>query len=181
MQEEHNHSRISMQEAKLPRNFLSQATGLLSQHIDDLFSEAISYCESPIEATFATAFMLLGEHSYGGVAIYEPGFNGTVNPLAAEFVLQCQPKIGKYRADFVAGWSYPEYPGRIIVECDGHAFHERTKEQAARDKLRDRELQRAGYKVFRFTGSEIYADAFLCATEVFEALCSMADEERARL
>ena len=44
----------------------------------------------------------------------------------------------------------------LVVEMDGHEFHERTKAQAQRDKERDRNLTRAGYKVMRFTGSEIY-------------------------
>lgn len=53
-----------------------------------------------------------------------------------------------------------------IVECDGHDFHERTKEQAKRDRSRDRAFQSAGIPVFRFTGSEIYADSLKCAREV---------------
>jgi len=53
----------------------------------------------------------------------------------------------------------------VVVECDGHEFHERTKEQAARDRSRDRSSQTKGHKVMRFTGSEIWADAFACAEE----------------
>ena len=48
---------------------------------------------------------------------------------------------------------------RLVVECDGFDFHERTKEQASRDRRRDRALQRAGFKVYRYTGSDIWADA----------------------
>ena len=33
---------------------------------------------------------------------------------------------------------------RIVVECDGHDFHEKTKEQAARDKSRERDLRSGG-------------------------------------
>jgi hypothetical protein len=46
----------------------------------------------------------------------------------------------------------------IIVECDGHDFHERTKEQAANDRLRDRTLMGDGWMVVRVTGAEIMAD-----------------------
>ena len=52
---------------------------------------------------------------------------------------------------------------RLAVECDGHDFHERTKEQAARDRSRDRELQDAGVTIYRFTGSEIHNDPIGCA------------------
>lgn len=55
-----------------------------------------------------------------------------------------------------------------VVECDGHDFHERTKEQAARDRSRDRALQQCGYRIFRFTGSEIYRDPIACIHEVLE-------------
>lgn len=70
--------------------------------------------------------------------------------------------IGTYRVDFaVIG-----YGVKIVVEVDGHDFHERTKEQAQRDKKRDRDLQAEGWSVLRFTGSEIYADADRCAREI---------------
>lgn len=57
-----------------------------------------------------------------------------------------------------------------VVEADGHDFHERTKEQAARDRQRDRDLQTAGYLVLRFTGSEIYRDPWRCAEAVFDGI-----------
>ena len=52
-----------------------------------------------------------------------------------------------------------EHVFSIVVELDGHDFHEKTKEQAQKDKDRDRSLTRAGYKIMRFTGSEISISA----------------------
>lgn len=46
----------------------------------------------------------------------------------------------------------------VAIECDGHDFHEKTKEQAERDKRRDRDLQSIGWVIARFTGSEIVRD-----------------------
>jgi very-short-patch-repair endonuclease len=43
--------------------------------------------------------------------------------------------------------------GRLVVECDGHDFHEKTKQQVTKDNRRERELQIAGWHVFRFSGS----------------------------
>jgi very-short-patch-repair endonuclease len=85
-----------------------------------------------------------------------------------------QAKIGTYRVD-LAIWdaSLPfelRNPRMMIVECDGHDFHEKTKEQARKDKQRDRFLQSKGYKVLRFTGSEIWADPDACAEEVYSQL-----------
>ena len=86
-----------------------------------------------------------------------------------------QVDVAGWRADFVVhvfgDWSREEKPGpmgwnRLIVECDGHDFHERTKEQAARDRDRDRQAQLAGIEIFRFTGSELWRDPLGCAEQV---------------
>lgn len=87
-----------------------------------------------------------------------------------------QFQLPDWRVDFLFSvYSYwPRYnvPPRpegwrsLIVECDGHDFHERTKEQAARDRSRDRWAQDNGYDVFRFTGSEIWRDPWGCGLQV---------------
>jgi very-short-patch-repair endonuclease len=76
-------------------------------------------------------------------------------------------KETKYTADF---WLLRLGTGEkpIIVECDGHEFHERTKEQAEHDRKRDRRLTALGHKVLRFTGREIWRDPMKCATEALE-------------
>jgi hypothetical protein len=56
---------------------------------------------------------------------------------------------------------------KLVVECDGHDFHERTKEQAKRDRSRDRAIQQMGITIFRFTGSEIYQTPLKCARQIF--------------
>jgi len=79
-----------------------------------------------------------------------------------------QVKIQPYTVDFLLMFLHPfdDSTGGVIAECDGHDFHERTKEQAAHDKKRDRFLQSKGYKVLRFTGSEIWKDPCGCAATV---------------
>lgn len=59
---------------------------------------------------------------------------------------------------------------QVVVECDGHDFHERTKDQAAHDRSNDRAAVQAGYPVLRFTGSEIWRDPWGCAGEVISFL-----------
>ncbi len=75
-----------------------------------------------------------------------------------------QQRIGKYVVDFLVN-DWTNTKPQIVVECDGHDFHERTKEQAQHDKKRDRELQALGFKVYRFTGSEIWKTRGRCVTE----------------
>ncbi len=58
----------------------------------------------------------------------------------------------------------------MVIECDGHDFHERTKVQAKRDRERDRLLQSFGFLVYRCTGQEIWEDVFACATQAIDSL-----------
>ena len=85
--------------------------------------------------------------------------------------LLAQPEYGRYRADFgISTWVHEdneETPFIIIIEVDGHNYHERTKEQAEYDKSRDRFMTATNAKVFRFTGREVWRDAEACAAEVF--------------
>lgn len=55
----------------------------------------------------------------------------------------------------------------LIIECDGHEFHEKTKEQARNDKRRDRSMIIDGFKILRFTGSEIWENPIAVAEEIF--------------
>jgi very-short-patch-repair endonuclease len=76
-----------------------------------------------------------------------------------------QFNIEAFRVDFL--FAIGGLPFGLVVECDGHDFHERTKEQAKRDRARDRRLQQIGYTVFRFTGSELWNDPRGCAIQVW--------------
>lgn len=83
-----------------------------------------------------------------------------------------QVKIGQFRVDFLC--ALPMFLIKedrfscqyLAVECDGHDFHEKTKEQAARDKARDRALLINGVPSMRFSGSEIWRDVFACVKSV---------------
>ena len=92
--------------------------------------------------------------------------------------LWLQPEIetgGRvYRPDFALVMNAKERQTGVLIECDGHDFHERTKEQAQRDKARDRDLQALGYAVARFTGSEIYRNPAACARQALDLLDARA-------
>ena len=44
---------------------------------------------------------------------------------------------------------------KLCIYADGHTDHERTENRAIRDRNIDRELQKLGFKVLRYTGKEI--------------------------
>jgi hypothetical protein len=62
------------------------------------------------------------------------------------------------------------------IEIDGHEWHERTKEQARRDKERERFLVAKGWKILRFTGSEVFKKPGECVTEVVECATKLASD-----
>ena len=86
-----------------------------------------------------------------------------------------QKKIGPYKADlcflfYEASDVESGLVRQVVVECDGHEFHERTKQQSQHDKRRDRFMQKEGFQVLRFTGSEIVKDPYACAVEILSAV-----------
>lgn len=130
---------------------------------------------SPIEALLAPALLWL-RCNWAGLPSAD-GFDGPDDHMknfgaSNELLYYITPQatIGKYKADFLIWFSRKKYVHGVVVECDGHDFHERTKEQAGRDKRRDREILAAGYPVVRFTGSEIFKDPFACAQQVLDVL-----------
>lgn len=64
-----------------------------------------------------------------------------------------------------------------MVECDGHAFHEKTKEQAKRDKKRDRFFQEKNIIILHYTGSEIWNNVFECAEQAISTLIEITTKE----
>lgn len=100
-------------------------------------------------------------------------------------IIEPQKPVGPYTADFMIYseswsredhcWYEPPITPTVVVECDGYEFHEKTKEQASHDKRRDREMQRRGYVVFRFSGSDIFNGSDSCATEVLEMCTSIRE------
>lgn len=67
---------------------------------------------------------------------------------------------------------------QAAVECDGHEFHDKTREQAIRDRERDRFLNSNGLTILHYAGAEIRADVFKCAEEVLKHLRSGIIEQR---
>lgn len=55
---------------------------------------------------------------------------------------------------------------KICIYADGHTYHERTENQALRDRNIDRELQRLGFKVLRYTGNEIRKNVSLVVENI---------------
>lgn len=131
-------------------------------------------CESPIEEMMLEA--LVAQAAASGLTMVahvgERVYPVTPRLSEQQVWLWCQPDIDRYRLDFAAHIVTPSGVASqvLAIECDGHDYHERTKKQAARDRRRDRDIQRLSAAVFRFTGSEIVNDASACAISCLEFL-----------
>ncbi len=66
---------------------------------------------------------------------------------------------------------------KIVVECDGFAYHS-SKQSFEADRVRDRMLQRNGYRVIRFSGAEINKDPVKVSHEVFDLLQALDQDEK---
>ena len=129
-------------------------------------------CGSPIEVVLLEAICLHHLIHYGAW----PTFNDTSYEVPLDqWRVYLQHEISGYRADFLV--TMGDLKKKLVVECDGHDFHERTKEQAARDRKRDRDMTLSGYCVIRFTGSEIWRDPWQCAEDIYYQIIAMWEEE----
>lgn len=75
--------------------------------------------------------------------------------------LKPQVVIDQYRVDLAI------LEKRVAIELDGHEFH-KSREDRTRDAKRERYLQRHGWQVIRFTGTEIHNDVFQCIDEAIQ-------------
>lgn len=148
-----------------------RATRIVASALEELtaahtttFKLMIEKCGSPIEELFLAGLMAASFRNGDILEFREGGLLDGPEPTRPTCYQQV--RIANYRVDFfiirptITGFVY------IVVECDGHEFHERTAEQASNDRQRDRFFTSKGYAVLRFTGTEIHNDPFKCGYEV---------------
>lgn len=128
------------------------------------FEEYIE-CESPSEIIF---YYYFDKELIENIEKYKK-YTFTVYP---QYELQVGRK--RYFADFLicchAEDAFDLAESQVIVECDGHEFHEKTKLQVKQRNERDYNLKMEGYEVIHFSGSEIYNESQKCAKKVIEYL-----------
>jgi very-short-patch-repair endonuclease len=165
---------------------VERPAGNYAESLGGLLRGFLEKCDSPIEqrllchlATMPLPFADVGlVHPMPWLVHKDAQFDprGLYDTKGDFVIIAPQHVIGKYRVDFAILTSFSGRESKIVIECDGHDFHERTKEQAASDKARDRFMTAAGWKIFRFTGSEIFKDACGCSAEVECYLFELAYE-----
>lgn len=86
----------------------------------------------------------------------------------------------KYRVDYLIEVFMQELNKKIcfVIECNGHDFHEKTKEQVKKDNIKNRTLLKNGYVIFNFSGSEIFNDNDKCASEIIDGIEAYIKKQR---
>ena len=74
---------------------------------------------------------------------------------------QPQVRIGRFTVDFLVSHKNK----KVIVECDGKAYHDPEK-----DRERDNSLAAEGYPICHFSGAEIFADVEKCVDVIQQRL-----------
>lgn len=131
---------------------------------------------SPIETRLLGAMLSGALFAYDNVHLYHNGQESAhifSSKAKYRFNITAQFKIGAFFADFFVDCSKTgssDIKSSLVIECDGHEFHEKTKQQVERDKVRERAIVAAGYTLLRFAGSEIHRNSDACAKEIRDFL-----------
>lgn len=179
----------------IPENvveLLEKSSHIVAKHEEETFFDStycdLTDCESPIEQIFLIAFKTMAT-----INDFKPQYFDVKRDIWIEagVSIVTQARIGDYRVDFLLQYSGPaavvdaehkttisEQEQRcIVVELDGHRFHERDERQRRYEKRRDRTLQKLGYKVFHYTGSELFKAPFKVAAECLSFLTGVPQED----
>lgn len=148
---------------KLLKMLPETTQNLIRVKMDDILKDwllNISCCESPIEQ-----LLVLALDTHRETCSELSGWQYVVEPHS---LIKCGSR--RFKVDILIQCMVGEIMHRIVVECDGHKYHETSKIQAKKDKQKDRLLIKYGYKVIRFTGSEIFNSPDKCARETLSLI-----------
>ena len=155
---------------KLPKRVQERVQELML--VNNIRQEIIpaTFCEcieSPIEQIFITAFELyikLTDKEFVMLFSQKPIKVGKKN-YVVDFYFEKDLYVNRFNTN-----------KKIIIECDGHEFHQKTKQQVKSDNEREYALKMAGYEMIRFSGSQIYNEPFKCAEDTYKYIMKSIKE-----
>jgi very-short-patch-repair endonuclease len=134
--------------ANVREELLAMADYIANSWYSDVIDEfQVNKIESPLEQIFY-AYWKLGKYN-------------------EEFCLRPQFKIASYRVDFYVDPSkyfieilkapaeYLQEIPQIVIELDGHQWHEKDPIQVEKDKKRERAIVELGFTLLRYSGREM--------------------------
>lgn len=177
--------------------YVQKAIDVAGRRVTDRLDGILSILESPLERRLFAAMIeegfLPAEEPFRGKHWREldqlgrleevdttPGYSVELPcetmTLRADYVwaaIQPSFRIAKrvQRFDFAFFYNFE----RIVVELDGFAYHDATKELATKDKKRDRRSSISGWTILRFSGSEVVKDTKKVLTEILDDLETLSN------
>lgn len=141
--------------------------------------DSLASCESPIEQILLANF---DRRFRTPENFYDYGYF-----LYPQITINCGKKT--YRADFLAIFSEMVFENDephevnkfILVECDGHDFHEKSKKQVKVRNDRDYDLKMHGFDIVHFSGSEIFNDPEQCVDKIKNLLDVRTEDDMSLL
>lgn len=130
----------------------------------NLFLEVSPACESPIENILGAAILTVFERNGASLPLCK---SDRIDQAPDGLLLVPQFRWGYYRSDWALVRARPLTA--LLIECDGRAFHS-SPEQIEHDNRKDRAALERGCLTIRFTGSEIFRNADLCAQAIYEVV-----------
>ena len=170
------------------QDYVSAAADIASDRAREEFLDTwravAEHCESPLEQVFFAYLMLESSGQFERISWFANGRYLASSESSGDggFCGYIQAKTGPYYPDF-----YMEFNDRelgvnwfkLAIECDGHEFHEKTKQQVARDKRRDRWFALHGISLIRFSGHEVWRSPTECAEQALEVYWAAHRRRRA--
>ena len=124
-------------------------------------------CKSPIEQIFRFAYELVSYKNFEDgkfwLHIYpQEKIKANGHRYVADFLF-----VSFFEDDGKGSFDYCK-PLKVVIECDGHEFHEKTKEQVIRTNQRNYDLSLENFEILHFSGSEIVNNPLACAEKAYD-------------
>lgn len=152
---------------EMGERFIEEARQRLESCFGEVGAPSLAF-DSPLEAAFWIWWLAFTKTDY------------YVRSLSLRQHVPAQTPVSSFVIDFVVvpfrSLSDTSERHRYIdarwplvgIELDGHAFHEKTREQVTIRNQRDRELQKAGWKIFHYSFSEFTSEPTGALIEVID-------------
>lgn len=172
-------------ESKTASDFLKEAASDLARREAEAFTEHVEAALEDLE-TYGTPIISPVEQLFFIEWEYQGWGQEDHPPLIPQY--KKEEETGEYRIDFVVDFFCHVVMGssrRIIhgnekeihhaipvpllgIEIDGHIWHEKTKKQVEYHKKRERFLVSRGWRLLRFSGSEVFKSPWKCFSESYK-------------
>ena len=130
--------------------------------------------KSPIEQIFITAFEIYCKYNNKeNIYLFS---QSEVICNEKRYYIDFEFKADDYLSQLLLGDKIKNLNFKLAIECDGYAFHQKTKEQVQKDNEREYDLKMAGYEVLRFSGTQIYNNPLKCAEDTYNYIMKKIEE-----